>query len=423
MRGTALFFMALTCSAEVHTLTLREALERAMALNPEAVMARIDAQIAERNADIARGPFTPRVIVGSGLAYTSGMPMSVEGSTPSIVQGRVIQTLFNRPLSYQVAAARENARGAGIGAEAQREEVAYRTASLYLDAERMRREADLASKQVDSFERVAEVVRARVAEGRELDIETRRAALNSAQARQRAGALRGQADYAEATLAITLGFPAEDRVRPIGEAAVPRGAESETGAVETAIANNKDIRRLESAIRARGLEARSARAARLPQIDLVSQYALLSKINNYEEFFARFVRHNYQIGASFALPILPGGASKAEAARADLQAQRLRTELAATRDRVAVETRRRYQELRVNDEAREVAKLDLDVAREQLGVLLAQMEEGRASLRQVEEARAAEAARWSAFYAAETAVAQARLSLLRQTGEILAVLK
>ena len=51
--------------------------------------------------------------------------------------------------------------------------------------ERTRKQAGLATKQVESLVTVAEVVRARVAEGRELELENKRAALNLAQARQR----------------------------------------------------------------------------------------------------------------------------------------------------------------------------------------------------------------------------------------------
>ena len=53
--------------------------------------------------------------------------------------------------------------------------------------------------------------------------------------------------------------------------------------------------------------------------------------------------------------------------------------------------------------AAEVARLDLDVAREQLSVNLAQMQEGRLSLRQVEESRIVENAKWIAFYEAQYA--------------------
>jgi hypothetical protein len=55
--------------------------------------------------------------------------------------------------------------------------------------------------------------------------------------------------------------------------------------------------------------------------------------------------------------------------------------------------------------------------------VLAQMGEGRASLRQVEEARFNENEKWIAFYDAQFNAERARLNVLRQTGELLAALK
>src|SRR5207247_348721 len=110
-----------------------------------------DEQKAVQAVRLARDPFTPRIGVGSGLAYSSGFPMSIEGSAPSIVQARATQDIFNRQQSYIVAAARENVRGAGIATASKRDEIAFRTASMFLDAQRAARLADMARKQVESL--------------------------------------------------------------------------------------------------------------------------------------------------------------------------------------------------------------------------------------------------------------------------------
>src|SRR5947209_19888666 len=104
----ALLF-SLVLQAETRSLTLRQALDIAVSSSPDLAMARLDEQSAQESVRVARDPFTPRVIVGSGLAYTSGFPMSIEGSAPSIVQAHAAQYLFNRPQSYVVAQAKENA--------------------------------------------------------------------------------------------------------------------------------------------------------------------------------------------------------------------------------------------------------------------------------------------------------------------------
>ena len=101
-------------------MTLRQAVERALQQNPEIAMARLDEIKAQEAVRIQKAPFSPRVFVGSGLAYTNGFPMSIDGAAPSIVQGHASQFLFNRQQSYVVARAKEGgSRGGhrGVGQE------------------------------------------------------------------------------------------------------------------------------------------------------------------------------------------------------------------------------------------------------------------------------------------------------------------
>jgi outer membrane protein TolC len=411
-------------AGEVHTLTLKEAIDLAMRQNPDLVLARLDEQRATLAVQIARDPFYPKLFVGSGLAYTSGFPMSIEGSGPSIIQARAVQTLFDRQLKYQVAQARENARGAGIEAAGRREEVALRTGLLFLDVERAGRSAEMSRKQVDALEAIAQTIRARVAEGRELEIASRRAVLNIAKARQRAETLEAERNQAEGSLAMALGLAEGDRIRAAGETRIATDLPAnEEAAVGSALADNREIRRLESAVLAKSHEIRAHQSARWPRMDLVAQYALFGKFNNYEDFFQRFERHNGQLGVSFQLPILPGQAAQARASQAEADVVRLRQEIGTARQRIALDVRRAFQDLKKVETGREVARLDLEVAREELSILLAQMEEGRASLRQVEEARFQETEKWIAFFDSQYAVERARLALIRQTGSVVAALK
>jgi outer membrane protein len=425
MRRLFVLSLLIPClTAEIRTLTLREALETAVKQNPDVIIARLDEMKAQEAVRVARDPFSPRVIVGSGLAYTAGFPMSVEGSAPAVFQGRVIQSLYNKPKSYEVAAARENARGATIDSAARREDVAHRTALLYLEAQRAARGAETARQLVATSEKLVGTTTARVSEGRELPLESRRATLRLAQARQRLGDLEAARDQTEASLAVVLGFGPDDRVRPgSDEQTLPEVPSNENASVDAALANNKEVQRLESAMQVRGLEARAARASWLPQVDLIAQYALLAKYNNYEQYFNAFQRHNGQLGASIAVPIFAGRGAGARATQADLEVRRLTTQVNALRDRITLDTRRAFHDLRRAESARDLAKLDLEVTREQLTVMLVQSEEGRASVRQVEELRAAETEKWLVYYDSLHAVERAQVDLLSQTGTLLATIR
>lgn len=412
------------CAGEVHTMTLRQAVDLAMKQSPDVVLARLEQNKARESVRIAKDPFTPKLSGGSGLAKTWGFPTSIDGNAPSIFEARTTMYLYDRSQSYLVAQARENQRGAEIQSRSREDDVAFRTASLFLDAEQAGHNADAAQRQLESLQKVEASVRLRVQEGRELESENTRAQLNVAKARQRLENLKMDQENAETSLALVLGFGPDDRIHPAEEErAKLQLPEDEDAAVETALKNSKEVRTLESQMQAKELEIRSYRAARYPKIGLVAQYSLLAKYNNFEQFFRNFQRNNAELGVSIQVPLLVGSGVQAAAALADADISRLRTNVNLTRNRITVDTRRGYQEVRKAETAREVARLDLTLAREQLSALLAQMEEGRAPMTKVEEARVQENEKWIAFYDADNAVERTRLNVLRQTGALLAALK
>ena len=117
----------------------------------------------------------------------------------------------------------------------------------------------------------------------------------------------------------------------------------------------------------------------------------------------------------------PGVSARVAQARADVL--RLRTELTTTRNRLAADLQQGFRDVRKSSAAAEVARLDLDVAREQVSVNLALLQEGRLTMRQIEEARMLENQKWIAFYDAQYAVEKARWNVLRLTGELAASLQ
>jgi outer membrane protein len=426
MTRPALF--ALLCatagSAETYTLSLRQAVDQALKQNPEVMVARLDEQKAAQNVRFTRDPFFPKLFVGSGAAYTAGFPLTINGSPPSIFQARGVQSFFNRPQTYQVAEARQNVRTTSIDTEMKRDDIAYRTASTYLDAERAAQIQDIARKQVDEYERIAGVAAARVAEGKELEVERDKAALNIARARQRAAAATADQEFLERSLAVILGYNSDDLVKTMPSAPdLASTPANEAEAQDAALANSPELRKLESMLTARGYAAKAQRAARLPQVDLIAQYSLLARYNFDEALVGEFRRHAAQIGVSFTIPVLPGLAPRALAQQADLESMQLREQIRGARGRISLDAKRGFDELRNSQNAAEVARLDLEVTRKQLSVTLAQFDEGRAALSDVASIRSQENEKWIAFYEAQNARERARLNLLRQTGSLLQALK
>lgn len=409
--------------AEVHPLTLRQAVALALNQNPDLVLSRLDQQKAEAAVRVAKDPFVPKVYAGSGAAKVWGYPTSIEGAAPSIIQTRTDMSLYNRPKTYELARVRETARGAAIDTESKSDQVAYQTATLFFDAQQLARSKQSLQLEVESLQRVSSAISLRVEEGRELPIENKRVAVDLGRANQRLLSLSDDLDYAEASLAVVLGYPAADRIQPVEEERpaleVPA---SEQAATELALQNSKDIRKIESQLQAKGFEVKEAQAVRLPVIDLVAQYELLAK-TNYQNFFTRFQRNNGELGVSIQVPLLIGSASKGMAAQSQTDILELRTQMNQLRNRIQLDTEKSYNELQKAMSTQEVARLDLDYAREQVSVLLAQLGEGRATQQQLDNARLTEQEKWIAFYDTQHAVASARLDLLRQTGTLMAALR
>jgi outer membrane protein TolC len=414
---------ALSAFAEVKTMTLRQALEMALAQSPDVMLARLDQQKARNQVTIARDPFRPKIFAGSGAAWTSGFPASVDGAAPSIFQARTQMAIFDRPQNFQVAEANENLRAAEIDVTKQQDEVAYRVASLFLDAEQAARSIAAAQREGENLVRVQELINSRVADGRELPIESKKANLAVLRNKQQVDSVASDLIIAETSLAEALGLAPDDRVRAAQEdrAAITLPS-SEEQAIEASLDANQDLRRLESNIQAKTLEVKGYRAQRLPKVNLIAQYELFAKYY-YQNYYTNFQRNSGQLGASIDVPLLAGRSAQAYRAQSEADIAKLRIEVDRTRARITADLRRAFQEVKRADSARDVARLDLDVARDQLSLDLAQMDEGRAPLAKVEESRAAENDKWVAYYAAQHAAELARINVLRQMGTLTATLK
>jgi outer membrane protein len=378
---------------------------------------------------IARDPFFPKVFAGSGAAYTNGFPISIDGQAPSIVQARTSMALFDLPQHYLVAEAREQQHGAGLDIEAKRQEIAYQVASLFLDAQHASLSLAAAQREEENLARVEELVNAQLQEGRVLAIELKKAQLSTLQAKQRVETLELDLLNAESSLAMTLGLGVDERVRAAQEdlpalaAPSPAPLSPEDSAIEQTLADSPEIKRLESNLQAKLLEVKSYKAQRLPKVDLVAQYAMLAKYNNFKEFYPVFERNNGELGASVSVPVLAGRAAKAYVSQAEADAAKIRTEIERTRARIASDLRRAYQDQVRADLSRDLARADLDLASEQISIDLAQISEGRLPEAKAAQDRAVENQKWLAFYEAQTTAERARLNILRQTGALLAALQ
>src|SRR5437762_922268 len=93
-------------------------------------------------------------------------------------------------------------------------------------------------------------------------------------------------------------------------------------------------------------------------------------------------------------------------------------DLKAKRQNVEIDVERQYQHLRELDAAREVARLELKLAQENVQIVQASFGEGRSNLRDMEKARLEENDKWLAFLDSDYDHQKARLDLLNTTGDL-----
>jgi outer membrane protein TolC len=392
--------------------------------NTDMILARLGQQKAKAQARIAGAPFSPQLIAGSGLAFTEGFPSSIEGSAPSIIQAKTVWSLFDRSQSYQVAQANTNVHGAESSLAFRQQEVAYQIAGLFLDAERASRSLAAEQRRVDELTQVQKLVESRFQEGREIQLTVSRAGNDIQHAKRNASLLTDSVNNAEAAIALVLGMSPTDRVQPAEEQGTRfESVASEDSAVEKALNISPELKKLDWDLKAKALEIKGYKAQRLPKVDAVAQYSLLSTFNNIQQYFTRFQRNNVELGASIQIPVLTGRGPKAYISRAETEAAELNAEVRRTRGRIESDIRRAYQEVRSADEGRDLARSDLDLARQQVSLDLDQAAEGRLPQATLENHRAVEDEMWVAFYDAQVASERARLNLLHSTGDLLEAMK
>lgn len=403
------------------TLTLRQAVELALENSRDLALARVRLTVAENSAGLLRSEFRPNFFTGSGAAFTRGMPQSPGGQAPSVFELSYIQTLFNGPLRGQLRAAEERAHIEQLAYQRARDDVRAEAALAYLELAHTRHALTLLRSERASATRILQATRARAGEGLELPVEVTRAELTAARIEQAVIGLEGREEALELRLRELTGLP-PDRPLEVAAEELPLGPAEPVGQlVVQALENNVELRQAEHERRAREHRLRGERNGRWPTFDLVGQYSILSRINNFDDFFNRFERHNVNLGVRIRIPIFSARTGAAvELAESELTAADL--ELRTKRTSIERQVRSQARRLREMEAAREVARLERKLAQEDLRVLEAQFDEGRASLRDVERARLEEHNRWRAFLDADLALQQAHLELLKTTGQLSRVL-
>lgn len=406
-------------SPEARRLALREAVGMALKNNREVLLAQTDVSRAAAAHREAKSPFRPEIYLGSGLAATKGFPLSIEGSAPSIFQLSAQQAFVNPSLRNLERQAAQMQAAAGKTLEQKRDDVVAQTVLTYLDLDRSRRSLQYVRGHTQSLQEAEQIMAERVQAGLEPPVEDTRAKLNSARSRSEAVGVENQIAMLEFTLRDLTGIP-QSQPLALEPAEVPGLSADETldQLVSRAVENNEGIKALEDEVRAKEFQVRGEQATHWPRVNLVGQYGLFSDINNFSTYFRRFSRNNLTVGLSIMVPLYDRYRASALISKAEAELAAAKLRLTDARAGIARQIRQIWADTQQQSAAREVARLELEVARRSLDAVLAQYEDGRINRLVVEQARSAENQSWVGFLDASYQTEKARLELLRLSGEI-----
>jgi outer membrane protein len=403
-------------------LTLREAVTLALQNSRDLKLARVQYAVALSEAGLDRAAFRPNLYTGAGYVYTYGFPSLPGGGPPSLFQLDYNQDIFNPLLKGQQKAAEDRAKNQKVEIDRMQDDVILRAATAYLELAKVRHSIELMRNEQASAEKILEVTQERVVANQELPIEVTRSELTLARTREHLIKLQNRDDILAAQIRDLLGISENQAVEVQTEE--PSFAMNETpgDVLNLAIQSNRDIQEAENERSAREHILRGAHLSYWPTIGLVGQYSVLSKFNNYLEFYRKFERNNLNVGVVLTIPLFAAKTS-ANIALAKNQLNLAELTLSSKRQEVRLEVQQKTRSVGELDATREVARLDLKLAQETVDLAQARFDQGRATLQEIEQARLDESDKWIAFLDADFAREQAQLALLQATGQLAKVLE
>jgi outer membrane protein len=406
-----------TANAAPVAVTLKRAIELALQNSKEIQVAKIQASLADHAAQITKAQFMPNLYAGSGAGYTNGIPETPGGRAPSVFNVTYTEQVFNEPLRGQAKEMQEQAKAQKIALEDAKNSVITRTAMAYLELAKVRHSLELLGKEQESAEKIVQVTQERQGEGFELPVEVTKAQLIKAQVVQRILHLEGREDELEVFLRYQLGLPETQAIEVTPEELPGEAEQAGDTLIAAAMINNAGLRLAESDVRAKEFRLKGERRGYFPTLELVSIYSVLAKFNNYSEFFNHFQRNNYNAGIDMRVPIF-SAQTRAAVGLAQVNLDAAKASLTNKRSELSAEVRQKTRRVRETGAAKEVARLELQLAQQNVAVQQAQFEEGKLGLRDMEKARLDENEKWMTYLDANFQKQQAQLDLLKTAGQL-----
>lgn len=403
--------------AYAQSVTFRQAVELALQHSGLMAMASADEIRAREGYLEARDMFLPQLTVGSGLAWTYGFPLSIEGSAPSIVNVNAQNYLFNPAQHEFVRAAHRSWDAASYLSQDRKNQVILETAADYAELDMFTSTLNILHQQQSAAAEAERITNERVQAGVDSQLEMTRAKLEAAKVEMKIAESQGDADVLRTRLSQLTGLPL-DSIHTVSES-IPRLPEISQGddLINEAVNSSPLVKQADQQARAKEFSAKGEHKMNYPAVDFVAQYGLFSKANNFQDFFTRFQRNNATVGVAIRFPFL-NYSQRAHAEAADEEALVARKQADAVKDQVTSDTLKLQRSLRQLQAAKEVARLEHEIAEADVESAHVRVQAGQTSPKDEDLARVKEQESYVSFLEASDSLDKAEMQLLKSTDQI-----
>ncbi len=400
-------------------LTIQEAVQMSWAHDPDMQIADIQEKRAGEAVRESRSLIRPQIVTGTGLAYNNGFPLSIEGAAPSIFQVGLSQSLLSKTYKNLIRETEEAGKASRFNCDSTGNELAVRTALAYFRLFQARKMAGLATERLNASLKYLDMVQSASDAGKLRPIDIRSAQTAVSSARQQLLIVSEEASIAEAELKAYTGIPNDVPVRleePVLSS--PFFEEDAETVYQQSLENSPDIQRAEADIRAKEYHLEAEKGERLPQLNLVGQYAVLSKANNYEDYFNRFERNNYLVGFSLQIPVFDGFRTSSRIAQSRHELSEAQHQASRIKSNLRLAAHRGVSALRIAQGAEELTSNELAAMEERIRVDEQLLQSGKISAMEFEETRSGRIQKELEHLDAELVLFQRKLEILHLTGMI-----
>jgi outer membrane protein len=411
------FLPALAANAE--QVPLKRVVELALTHSTSAAAAEAMAQRAYASYREARNQYLPTLVVGSGLGYTQGYPLSLEGSAPSIVNTTAQSAVINAALRNFVREARMEWQATTVHSKDERDQLIQDTVLSYVELSKWEALVAQLSEEYSAALKMEQLVNERIQAGVDSPQARTQARLNTARVYLHISQAQGSIDVLRTKLSQLTGLPASS-IETIPESipALPE-VKQEDNLTARALEVSPAIRVASLHSTALSFHARGEHRSMWPTVDFAAQYALLATFNNYQKFFQphSFQANNASIGAVIRFPFFsPSQRSKARAA--DFDAVRAKQDVETTKNQVSAQTLKLQRSVEQLAAAQDVADLEYQVAKSNLDAVQIRVDAGTATIHEEDDARNQANERYDTLQDTRFELQRARIALLRATGDL-----